>query len=553
MVASKTTTITSSTRLFPANRSTSSPHVVPLSIIDNKVLRFSPTGGYWFYDLATSFDRAALLRSLEEALNHYPQWAGQLRRRVYKPDSLSHTDRYGRLEVAWGSSDDPGVQVCLAGSSHSIADILPATQDGISTISWNGDHIPALELFPSDPLALHDTKASAGLPSAIIQLTSFACGGLCIAIKIAHPLADAQTLLSFMHDWSRIHRALSFGEPLSSPHPSFNPSQLDEAAAGNVDALDADPELMAQAQQLPLDRFDYWASSEGVPSFFAEAAKVPPEILARPTPSAPLGTAIPWSEWDVLVPVSHRLFYFSPEELARLKSLGTSPTDSSSSSLPSPPLNISHLDTLLSHIWSLITRARKLPPNTLTTLNLTLGLRPRLSPPLPSTSLGSPILLVPVRADAQTTSSDLATTASSIRSTVNLFDSSALGAVLHEAAFEDSPSRYWGGFLGERHTIVTSWTRLGVWEIDFGFGASGELKPEERKGRGKPRWVLPLMPHCDGLVQVMEGSGRGCSSADGGEEGPGRRRGWQEDGALVGLYLKSDVMERVLADPLLHR
>lgn len=78
------------------------------------------------------------------------------------------------------------------------------------------------------------------------------------------------------------------------------------------------------------------------------------------------------------------------------------------------------------------------------------------------------------------------------------------------------PARYWVAFWGERHTLVTSWLRAGVYDVDFGWD--------------KARFIDPFMPEVDGLVQLMEG-GPGC------------------DGSVaVSLHMRAEIMGRILAD-----
>ncbi|KAJ5666280.1 uncharacterized protein N7477_008728 [Penicillium maclennaniae] len=44
----------------------------------------------------------------------------------------------------------------------------------------------------------------------------------------------------------------------------------------------------------------------------------------------------------------------------------------------------------------------------------------------------------------------------------------ALGVHLHSIAFEKPPQRIWQAFLGQRHLLVTTWARAGLYGIDFG-------------------------------------------------------------------------------------
>lgn len=68
-----------------------------------------------------------------------------------------------------------------------------------------------------------------------------------------------------------------------------------------------------------------------------------------------------------------------------------------------------------------------------------------------------------------------------------------------------------------------------MYEVDFGGGA-------------RPRFVHGVMPAMDGIVQIMEAGPR--SSAG----GP-----WYQDGANVSLMLTTEVIQRMLEDPLLRK
>jgi hypothetical protein len=177
----------------------------------------------------------------------------------------------------------------------------------------------------------------------------------------------------------------------------------------------------------------------------------------------------------------------------------------------------------LSHIWILINRARghdSREDNVY--LNLTSGLRNRLSPSLPNEFVGSPLLLTYVSKTGKDASAGpIGHIAGGIRSTLTLFTSEAVSAYIHNAAYEASPQRLWQAFLSSRHTLVTSWTQLKAYEVHFGEGSGAAPQ--------LARYVQGVMPRMDGLVQVM----------DVGESGD----------FDVSLNLERDAMDRLLEDP----
>jgi hypothetical protein len=153
------------------------------------------------------------------------------------------------------------------------------------------------------------------------------------------------------------------------------------------------------------------------------------------------------------LPVEHAQIRFSAAEVARMK-------DAARDYLPSylPEQRISRLDSLLSHIWMLINRARgHIGSNDNVYLNITLGPRSRLSPPLASGFVGSPLLLTYVtKSGADASAGTIGQIAGEIRSTLTQFTPESVSAYIHDAAHEVSPQRLWQAFLGSQHTLVTS-------------------------------------------------------------------------------------------------
>ena len=86
--------------------------------------------------------------------------------------------------------------------------------------------------------------------------------------------------------------------------------------------------------------------------------------------------------------------------------------------------------------------------------------------------------------------------------------------------------------MGDHHTIVTSWVGIGVGEVVF----------EEGK---KVRWAEPLLPSCDGVVIVGEG---GIGGGNAKERGCETQNEWWANGVCLNVYLRSDVMRRLMED-----
>lgn len=507
------------TRLFP-HIPPPSPITTPLSILDATVARFAPAGAIWLFDsfpenITESESINRLQSSFVQTLSDYPQWAGQLQWAPVREDGL-HTERFNRPMVVYGTPNDPGVEWRIVKRDDiSIRSLVPSARERASAGTWNGDDFPQRDFLCDTPLALHDLREYQGLPGMQVQITLLKDGGYAIGIQMAHVLADAQSLMVFVHQWAAASRAAFDSEYTKSlmDAPVFNPALLEAHAAGDINGPAPDPGLVGAARELPLHRFDWWKIDDpGYPNVMVTNTlnSMPSrEVLdsIELTPS----TSAPWTTWDLSRPIRYTQIHFSGDQLAEFKRKALAEGEGRR--------DISRLDALLARLWISINRARNLTncPSPVF-IDLSIGTRTRVSPPLPDTFLGSPLFLTHVGAPAKTLcAASIGTIASQIRETVALFTPEKIGAMLHDAAYEISPQRLWQAFLGSRHVLVTSWLRLKVYEVDF-------------VGDGnRPRYVHAVLPKLDGEVQVMES-------------------GLDDNGMDVALYLEQEVMERFLAE-----
>ncbi|EED12143.1 transferase family protein [Talaromyces stipitatus ATCC 10500] len=512
--------IDESTRLFPQSRQ-ETPICVPLSILDCTSARFSSTGCIWIFDHHDATpDHHTLVERLRDSfvatLNEFPQWSGQLQWTPFNP-SGGYRERFNRIQLVYGSVDDPGVDWRTTSySSESTAQFAPTPSERVSKKIWRGDNNSEYSRLVSDcPLALSDLKSYEGLPGMSVQVSLFGDGGYAIGVKLAHVLGDAQSLMVFVHMWAANSRGLHgyTGSPSLFHSPIFDPEQLDSHASGDINGSGIDHNLAAVARSLPLHRYDCWeVDAPGFPSFLAETVQktMPPSTFLDNLKLSPTHSG-PWSSWDPSRPVSYAHIHFSGKTLAKMQS--SAQHEKSGASM------LSRLDMLLAHLWSSINRARRMEQSSSDVfLNLTLGARARVSPPLPDSYIGSPLFLTHVkRSGLETCSESAGSLARSIRNTISLFTPEKVGAMLHDAAHEVSPLRLWQGFVGQRHVIVTSWLRLHVYQVDF----EGTPTP--------PRYVHAIMPNIDGVLQVFD-----SATDDGGMD--------------VALYLEAEAMDNLLRD-----
>ena len=370
---------------------------------------------------------------------------------------------------------------------------------------------------------------------------------------MTHSLADATTLVGFMHDWAKIHSRLpgkdndgkggGEKEEDSVAKVSFDPSLLDSKASGDLSSLTGpDPSILSLSRSLPLHRYD-WLNSGGsdCPPWFEPITACPPGVDLADDHDRARGERMPWGEWDVLKPVRHTIFRFSAEEVDEIWKAATDATTTNVTDTKGQEeqqqqeaqhLKLSRLDTLLAHIWKAVMRANQIKPSEESFLDMTFGLRTRLD--LPARFLGSPLRQIAVPGNPSLSSSSLSR---SIRSTLQrLDDKEACSALLHDLAYDTTGQNIWATFLGRRHLLCTSWTRLGVYDVDFGCGS-------------KPEYVDAFMPASDGLLQIMEARPSSTAVAVSGsrQEAVGGSP-WWKDGASVSLHLAEETMAGLVAD-----
>jgi hypothetical protein len=523
-----------SERVFARSKpSSSSKKSVPLSIIDATVADFAATEVVLFYDSSSSHQQPTtqtfvkhLQQGLEITLDAYPQWCGHLHRSKYDPTSRDYTQRYGRLVLTYGCNDDPGLRLTAARANVRLSDTVPSPRERISQLkTWNATSLPTSSFTPKDKLSTDDLDDPT-LSSITARVTIFACGGLAIALKFVHPLADAKCMSYFMKDWAAATLAVSTGNSAPAMFPLFDPHLLDDRAASDINASSPNLEIVSQARELPCNRFDWWTSADDCP-FPTNSTKVPDAL--QEVDQNIQGVRIPWKEWDLSASVSHYVLHFSQEEIQSLWQAA-----SNDSTL------VSKHDALLAHVWGAVNRARHLTHDDgMVHMDYSLGLRDRTRPKLPDRFVGSPMIIANISTSGREASksdpgsTELGHLASLIRNTIKQFTPMAIAAHLHDKSFEQCPQRLWQAFLGKRHLLTTSWIHTDFRYLDFGLG-------------GLPRYVEAVMPKMDGLLQLIEATVP--------DNSPKQKKAvhWAEYGVDVHIYLESAVMDRMIRDPILR-
>ncbi|KAI1425533.1 transferase [Xylaria sp. FL1777] len=519
-------------RIFPVDRA-QDVTVTQLSILDASVARFSSCGAIWFHDKTEKvnandpvvFER--LESALSETLNDYPHYAGQLRWATKQDVEGSSNPRYvGRPIATYGSSDDPGVELVIIEDNRELSAIVPSLLErSTSKKIWDISSLHQRDFLPDTTLAFSNLAKYMGLPAAAVQLTAFKCGGFAVSMNITHCLSDATCLLHFIHSWAeRSRRLFHTGDDesavgkLAMSRALFDPTKLDAHANLDPPAAEPNAERMIRARSLPMHRLNWWATdAPGYPSWATEssnATKPPPEELsqAKLSPS----TNPPWPTWDLSAAIDNMQIRFTKAEVERMKIAAMT-------SLPDDlkDQRVSRQDALLAHLWILVNRARQLENlHEQVYLDMSLGVRNRVSPPLPDSFVGSPLLMAyTTKTGADAATATIGAAAGTIRQMLSRFTPEAISDYLYDAAHEVSPQRLWQGFLGSRHVMVTSWARARAYEVDF-------------CGTGMARYVQAQMPFMDGLVQLMDVADTGDFD--------------------VNLALEKGAMKRLLSDPILR-
>ncbi|KAJ9259628.1 hypothetical protein DTO212C5_8582 [Paecilomyces variotii] len=509
-------------RVFPLNfapQASEAGTVLPLSLLDATTANFSVTGAVWFLEKleVERVNHQEFNRRLREALaitlGFYPQWAGRLELSPHRPGG-----QFGRLQISYNRSQDPGVEFVIAESAETLDTLVPLDR---CHAPYKDMHQLSLDDFtpPTELAAPFYDGSDTFKPAVAIQLTELGCGGTVVAIKMAHPLGDAHTLAYFANDWARVSKALATNSPVPTLSPLLDPARLDRLAAGDLDKPELDPEISKTAMDLPFHRYDWWAPADGCPWPIE-----PPEPF-KSQHLKPAGKPMPWSEWDVGAPVSHYVIHFSPAQVQTVWEAASSQGTT----------QISRHDALVAHIWSCINRARNMDRGInegLVHCDLVYGLRERLR--LGASFLGSPIVMLDISMDASSArQTDIAPLASAIRSTLTQITPEGLRAHLHSVAYEDSPQRLWQAFLGERHILVTSWAQTPVYSVDFGTGSV-------------PRYVEAIIPDMDGNVQIKQGPRPAVNAVP--DLVSAESQSWYNNGVDISVHLRSSAMEKLLKD-----
>lgn len=466
----------------------------PISITGNSLSMGPPVPPVWFFNGPVDAD--VLLKALGTVATAYPHTAYTITNKVPANASAAHTKRYGRL---WAVHDDtsPGILFTSATWAGPIADALPHK---LSERTADSSPCSSDLLCTADKVVRLRPHYVPG-HALVAQLTSFD-DGAALAVLGTHALCDTHSVLRFVKDWAAVYTALEEGK--AAPQITRTPAaftEVDEHAAGDIDADVEHPSVKAHAAKLPGRRLDVCASDPklALPFLVVE----PVDGVAPPLEGNP--NRMPWETWDWMNNDSvERTVTLSPAAIAKVYEKAGSGGKT-------------HLDALLGFIWRANIRTRNLAPQTEVHFTSTLGLRRRLD--LKEWDSGAPVLMASSAASAAELEKHAA---AAIRKLLDAFTPENVGVALHHMAFASDPVREANYFFGERAMVATSWLGYALHDVKF--------------GDARPVHVYPAFHAVDGLVLVLP-----CHAGGHGAE-------WWKSGASVWLALKGSVMERVVAE-----
>ena len=477
--------ITSFTRIFPTTK-VERAESVPLSIIETFATH-STAEGVWFYHRPAGTSEFQLLDRLQESFRRtidvFPQYSGRLvMNKECKPQG-GHTERFARLKLVWGTDSDLGAGYVVARAGKKLSDLIPSAEERRKLVGgWDRTELPTTSFLPAK--LFRPT-----LITFLVQVTTFACGGFAIGITTSHSLMDIQSVSFFAQHWASVYNRIFLPEIQTSTlqAPTFNPQLLDNEAAGNINGMERDYELVQKAHSLPKPHYEQGGDKEEVTASTAQGI----ESISK-------------------------VFHFTADqsriiwEAANLhgKSVGRQ-------------------QALIAHVWSVINRARGFTDDErIMNLGMPFDLRRRFG--LPTSFLGSPVIHADIHlSGSQLCTAPLSDVAASIKTTIGEYKLDKLRALLHELAFEENPQRYAahpGQLPPERGLVITAIPHMNFFKVNF----EGMI----------PELVLPTTVLINGLVVILEArpaNGK-CQTH------------WCDDGVDVMVTLEKYTMDNLTGD-----
>ncbi|XP_071729629.1 shikimate O-hydroxycinnamoyltransferase-like [Rutidosis leptorrhynchoides] len=280
-----------------------------------------------------------------------------------------------------------------------------------------GEITPSPELRRLVPTVDYSGDISS-YPLFITQVTRFECGGVSLGCGLHHTLSDGLSSLHFINTWSDVARGLSVAIP-----PFIDRSLL-------------------QARNPPTPMFDH--------------------VEYHPPPSL-ISTSQNQQDVSLSKSASTSILRLTLDQINNLKSKAKG--DGS--------VYHSTYEILAAHLWRCACKARGLSKDQPTKLYVATDGRSRLIPPLPLGYLGNVVFTAtPIAKSGDFESESLADTARRIHNELGKMNDEYLRSAIDYLESVDDISALVRGptYFASPNLNVNSWTRLPIYESDFGWG-----------------------------------------------------------------------------------
>lgn len=209
--------------------------------------------------------------------------------------------------------------------------------------------------------------------------------------------------------------------------------------------------------------------------------------LTPPSDTPQNGDAAPKPEPQL----REKIFRFSESAIDQIKSkVNANPPDGSTKPF-------STFQSLSTHVWHAVTRARQLKPEDYTVFTVFADCRKRVDPPMPESYFGNLIQAIfTVTAAGLLLANPPEFGATMIQKAIEMHDAKAIEK--RNTEWESNPIIFQYKDAGVNCVAVGSSPRFKVYEVDFGFG-----KPESVRSGSNNRF--------DGMVYLYQGKGGGRS------------------------------------------
>jgi len=464
-----------------------------------------------------------LSASLASTLSRFPIFTGRVR-----------TTDDGYFEVA---DFGQGVACACASSPYRLSDLLPpgmtpepastfatttnparATASKMQTSSAPFKPPDLVPFYPETPRSLLGFLGK-DVPLLHVKLTHLADGGTCLSVAIPHLLGDLDTCKTFISAWAAEYCAL---EESSDGSATEEESATREAEVSSSEEVDGGAAAAAAAHRY--QGVDHQKQNKGASEGLSTPAKVLPvplltadALAAHASPALPPNYACRHFEprtwgflpkmvgsamWHVVAAggITTLAYHVPSDRLATLKAEATEGL--ARCGTPASPGWISTNDALAAKIWQ--TLAQNLPQKTKSSLFLSINLRKRLRPTLPSDSLGNCAWSVQVgegQEDLNPSSASLGELAVAVRTAIQGLDVQAVSHGLrwvedHLGGGKAMPVVIRGAsnlLLQSGGVVLSHWD----WDKDYRSAAFGQGPATA------PLWHQPMEPRAPNCVFVL--------------------------------------------------